>query len=81
MSEIFCIEIIISCSLYGKDRAVLQMPCSFTRKLGESVELIALSRKSKTQLLIAFAINGATDTVLTPLSRVSVASTASTPER
>jgi len=31
--------------------------------------------------LRAFAISGATDTVLTPLSRVSVASTASTPER
>ena len=31
--------------------------------------------------LSAFAISGATDTVLTPLSRVSVASTASTPER
>jgi hypothetical protein len=31
--------------------------------------------------LSAFAISGATETVLTPLSRVSVASTASTPER
>ena len=31
--------------------------------------------------LSAFAISGATDTVLTPLSSVSVASTASTPER
>lgn len=31
--------------------------------------------------LSALAISGATETVLTPLSRVSVASTASTPER
>lgn len=31
--------------------------------------------------LSAFAMSGATDTVLTPLSSVSVASTASTPER
>lgn len=33
------------------------------------------------QDLIALAISGATDTVLTPLSNVSVARTASTPER
>lgn len=33
------------------------------------------------QGLIAFAINGATDTVLTALSNVSVARTPSTPER
>ena len=41
-----------------------------------------LKRKAVShQDLIAFAISGATDTVLTALSRVSVARTASTPER